>query len=245
MSKLFGNMTKEGTETTEDRLGGGFKVFDTDAYAAVIKLAYAGESSGGAKSMNYEFELEDGSTYKETIWTTNKQGGNSYEKDGKKYLLPGYITADEIALLTVELELSDLDFEEKVINLYDFDARKEVPTKVMMATELLGKKVVLGIQKVLEFKNKKEGDVYVATSDTRETNNIQKVFHHELLVTVPEARAGKKEAGFYTAWVEKNKGQTYDKTKGGAPKSASGAPGSGAPAGGAGAAPRKSLFGGS
>lgn len=242
MSKLFGNLSKEGTEATEDRLGGGFKVFDTDAYAAVIKLAYAGESTGGAKSMNYEFELEDGSTYKETVWTTNKQGGNTYAKDGKKYLLPGYIVADEIALLTAELELTDLEFEEKVINLYDYDAKKEVPTKVQMATELLGKKIILGIQKVLEFKNKKEGDEYVATSDTRETNNIQKAFHYDLMVTVSEAQAGKKEPGFYTAWVEKNKGQTYDKTKGGAPKSATGAPGSGAPAGGAGGAPRKSLF---
>ena len=64
---LFGNVSTEGMEQTEDRLGGGFQPLATSIYPAKIKVAYLTEASSGAKAVNFEFELEGDRTYRETI----------------------------------------------------------------------------------------------------------------------------------------------------------------------------------
>lgn len=66
---------------------------------------------------------------------------NYYEdKNGNKNYLPGFIHANALALLTVGQEISGLDTETKVVNAYSAAAKAEVPTKVDMAMDLLGKR---------------------------------------------------------------------------------------------------------
>jgi hypothetical protein len=246
---IFGGLSSQGLEETQDRLGG-FQVWDTDAYDATIKLAYAGQSSGGARSMSFVFDMPGGREYRETIYVTNRKGENFFlnkDDNTKKVPLPGWTIFEDICLVTVDKEPKDLNFEEKVVNLYDYDQKKEVPTSVQVAVELIGQKVTLGIGKVLENKNVKEGDKYVPTADTREVNVIEKVFHTESKGTVVEARSKQEPGSFYAKWVERNKGNVRDKReiKDGAGGNA-GRPGasSGPPQAGAAQAPKKSLFGG-
>ena len=246
MSNLFGNLTTSGLEETEDRLGGGFKPRETDIYNAKIKVLYAGQAESGAKNLTVVATLPDGKEYRETIYITNKKGENFFlNKDdtSKKVPLPGFTTIDDICLAATGFPLAEQPFEEKVVKIYDYEQKKEVPTSVMVATEVTDKEVSLAIQHVLEDKTKKNdqtGD-YEPTGETRELNQIAKVFHTESKVTMAEAREG-KEAAFWDSWLERNKGQPYDKRKAGkggkpvskeAPKAA---------AGGGGTA-RKSLFG--
>ena len=246
MSNLFGNLNNDGLEKSEDRLGGGFKPRETNIFPMEIVLFYAGQSKDGAKSITIHAKDGDG-VYRETIYITNKKGENFFlNKDDKtkKVPLPGFTTVDDICLAATGFPLAEQVFEEKVFNIYDFDAKKEQPTKVMVATEVMGKTVSLGIQKVLEDKTKKNdqtGD-YEPTGESKETNSIAKVFHTESKVTMAEAREG-KEAAFYHSWLERNKGQTYDKRK---DKSGNGKPASKAPpqaGGGAAQGATKSLFG--
>ena len=44
-------------------------------------------------------------------------------------------------------EINTLETETKVVNVYSFEAKAEVPTKVDMLTELLGQEIVVGIIK--------------------------------------------------------------------------------------------------
>lgn len=249
MSNVFGNLTNDGLEQAQDRLGG-YAPFETDAYDATIKLAYAGKSDGGANSLSIVAETADGREYRETLWVTNKKGENWFlnkQDQSKKVPLPGFTVAEHIALCTVEKPLSQLLFEEKVVNLYDYDQKKDVPTNVQVATELLGKIVTLGIVQSTENKNVKSGNDYVPTAETRQVNSIDKVFHTPTKLTMVEVENNISVAAFYPSWVERNKGITRDRRTikdGGA--GTSGRPNSGPPAGGAAAsgAPRKSLFGG-
>lgn len=246
---IFGGMSSQGLEETQDRLGG-FQVFDTDAYDAKIKLAYAGQSAGGARSMSFVFEMPGGRELRTTEWVTNKKGENFFlNKDDqtKKVALPGWTIFEDICLVTVEKEPKDLAFEEKVVNLYDFDQKKEVPTKVQMAVELIGQSVTLGVGKVLENKSVKQGDAYVPTADTREVNVVEKVFHTESKGTVVEARNNLTPGDFYAKWVKRNQGNVRDKREikdgqGGT----EGRPGqnAGPPQAGSSPAPKTSLFGG-
>ena len=248
---LFGNLKSDGLEQTQDRLGGGYQPKETDIYTGKIKALYAGKSAGGAQSVSLILSLADGSEYRETFWITNKKGENFFlnKADKTKTVpLPGFTIVDDLCLVTTGKPLAEQDTEEKTIKLYDSEAKKELPKAVPMLVEALGLEVSLGIVKVLENKNEKQGDEYVPTAETRELNATDKVFHTETRMTVVEAREGAEVAKFWDSWLERNKGNTRDKRTikdgqagtAGAPKAA-GASAAAAPA--AGGAPRKSLFG--
>lgn len=253
MSAVFGNLKKDGLEESEDRIGGGGFNFDTDIYLATVKAAYAGASAGGAQSVTLLLTIgegKDAKEYRETIYVTNRKGENWFlNKDDKtkKVPLPGFTIIDDLCMMTTDAPLAEQEAEEKVINVYDFEHKKEMPKAVPMLTALLGKQAYVGIVKNLENKTEKQGDEYVAIADTRETNNIEKIFHYPSKLTMVEARNGADEAKFFDSWSDRNKGNTRDKRsikdgEGGSsskPGSGKAPPQAGSSSGGA----RKSLFG--
>lgn len=229
MSLLKSLTTDNSIEDEKDILGGG-GVVDSGAYPAVIKLAYASTADSGAIGITLHFELEGGRKFQTTEWVQSgnaKGNKNFYERDGKKFYLPGFLVVNSICLLTLGKELGELDTEEKVANIYDFDAKKELPTKVQAIPELHGQEVVLGLLKEIVDKTKKEGNEYVPTGETREQNVINKVFRASDGFTTTEIRANADEPVFYTKWVEKNTGQVVDRSskdvKAGAPAGAAAA----------------------
>ena len=245
---LFNNLTTAGLEETTDRLGGGSRIIDTDIYSGRIAVAYHGVSAKGAQFIALHFKHGD-QEYKETIYITNQKGENFFlNKDDKtkKVPLPGFVVIDDLCLIATEKPLCEQETEEKVVNIYDFDLKQEVPKSVQVLVGLTDAPISFGIVRILEDQTKKndQSGEYEPTGKTREVNTIEKVFHTELHLTVPEARAGKDRGEFWDAWLAKNKGQIRDKTskdgaKSGAPAGA--APGSAAPA--AAAQARPSLFG--
>ena len=245
---LFGNLKSEGLEDSQDRLGG-FAPLESGVYDGVIKAMYGGTSTGGSTSVTLIADF-GGKEYKETFYVTNKKGENFFfNKDDKtkKVPLPGFTVVDDICLIATGEALFQQETEDKVIGIYDYDQKKEVPTTVPMMTALLGQKVSLGILKIIENKNEKSGDEYVPTAATRELNNVDKVFHPELNLTVAEARNGvdAADAKFKDAWTERNKGVTRDKRtiKDGEAGSATRPTRAAGAAPAAGATPTKSLFG--
>lgn len=248
---LFKDMTTDGLEETQDRLGGGQHIFETDIYTGTIKAMYAGQSQSGAHNITLIVDF-GGKEYRETIYYTNKNGKNYFfNKDDptKKVPLPGFTVIDDICLSVTGAPLCEQATEEKVVKVWNFDAKKEEPKAVPMITAALGKTISLGVVKQLENKATKQGDEYVPTTEVRTSNYIDKVFHTESKMTVVEAKAGKTEGEFWDAWLKRNQGQERDKRtikdgEGGAagrpaPRSSATPP----QAGGSGAAPRKSLFG--
>lgn len=245
MTKLFGNLSTEGAEKVVDRTGGGGTI-PTGIYTGTIKAAYAGKSTGGANSITTLINV-NGVELRETHWVTNKAGENTYqdkEDKTKKRLLPGFITVNDMTLLIANGELNDMDFEEKILNLYDFDAKREVPTAVQVLTALTGKEVVIAVVEQTVDKQKKDADGnYQNTGETRNENVIEKVLHTDRR-TVVEIRENRDEAAWAATWLPKNEGKARNKAKGADGKT--GAPGgrAGAPGAAAGTpAPKSSLFG--
>ena len=245
---IFGNLTNEGLEETTDRLGG-FQIRATDIYPATIKAAYAGQSAGGARNVTVVVELPDGE-YSETIYVTNKNGENWFSNQNdksKKVPLPGFTTVDDICLVTTGKPLAEQDTEEKVVKIYDFDERKELPKAVPMLVDLIGQPLFLGIvQQTVDKRQKNESTgEYEPTGETRDENVIEKVFHDPTKMTVVEARQGATEPVFFEKWLSKNKGNIRNKAKGADGKGAqSGRPGGGAPQSGNGGQKKTpSLFG--
>lgn len=239
---MFNNLTDTGLEKAEDRLGGGSYIRETDIYTFKIKAAYAGKSAGGAMNVSLICEDSQGE-YRETIYITNRKGENFFVKDGKKIPLPGFTIINDLCLIATNEPLSSQETEEKVIKLYDFEAKKEVPTAVPMIMSLVDAEVSFAIQKIIEDKNAKDDSgEYVPTGETREVNNIVKVFHTETKMTIVEALNGAEEAKFWDAWLEKNQGKVYDKSTKDA-KAQGGKPAPRPTQGGAKEGGRPSLFG--
>lgn len=247
MNALFGSLTTEGLEESSDRLGG-FSPLSTAIYSGNIKLAYAGQSTGGARNVTLVIDC-DGQEHRETIYITNKKGENFFlnkQDNSKKVPLPGFTTIDDLCLIVTGKPLAEQATEEKVVNVYDADAKREVPKSVPMLVDLLNQQASFAILKILENKSEKDSNGnYVATAETRDTNSIDKVFHTATMMTVVEARQGADEPKFYQSWDERNTGKVRDKRdiKDGAASGNAGRPGANSAAPKAGQqSERKSLF---
>lgn len=228
-------------ETTQDKIGGGSFTLDSGLHEARIDKAYLTNSgSSKAVAIAFEFTTTEGKSYKDTIWVTNGEGKNTYlTKDNKLAYLPGFETVSNIALVAVGKELAELTPEDKVIEIYNSELAKKVPTSVQMFTELIGQTIILGLHKVKSFKQAKDPATgkYVDTAETRETNELVNVFS-QAGFTALELKAKATEVDFIKQFEEAFKSDyVKDKTKG---RAAGATPGVGA---GVSNNPTKSLFG--
>lgn len=256
---LFSNMKTDNLEQSEDRLGGGVQAVATDVYEVVIKNMYAGASEGGAQNVTVIADV-GGKEVRETVYITKKTGEHYYyAKDdtskSKKLPLPGFSLINDICLLTTGNDLSDQETAEKVVKIYNFQERKEVPTPVPVLVNTIGKRVLLGISRVIEPTTRADdsGKRVPQYDDNgalkkRTINTINKAYDHSTRRTVNEVIQGIEKPEFIDAWLERFKGKDDDSAIRGLEGGAAGGPGasgSGRPqaAGGGGeAAPKKKLF---
>lgn len=247
MSLLSTLTSDTSIQQEKDTLGNGSYILDSDAYTLRIMLAYITKANSGAMGLVLHTSPDGGKrTLRETLWLTSgtAKGCKNYfeDKNGEKRYLPGFAVANAIAVLTLNKEISQLETEEKVINLYNKEAGKEIPTKANVITELLNQEFIGGVLKQLSDKNVQDATgAYVPSGETREENVLDKVFNADGL-TLAELRAGKTEGEFLAKWKEKWVGQINDRsTKGVA--GVAGKPAAGASSAPAANKPTPSLFG--
>jgi len=102
--------------------------------------------------------------------------------------------------------------EEKIIKLYDFGQGKEVDTKVEMLIDMVNKPIIAGMVKRVVDKNvKNDAGNYVPSGDTREENEINKLFDSEGF-TVAEREGGLDAPVFIDQWKKKWDGVVVDKS---------------------------------
>ena len=231
MSLLSQLSTDSNIADEKDSVGGGSRVRESGLYPMTVALAYLTKSKGESLALNLVLKDSAGEVKQQQWMTSGKEKGckNFYEKDGEKFYLPGFLQANALALLTLGKEISQLDTEPKVVNLYNFDAKAEVPTKVDMIMDLVGTEILVGLIKQTVDKNVKDATGnYVPSGETRDENEVDKMFRMKDRMTTAEIRAQAEEAVFHETWSTKWAGQTKDKsTKGagtaGAPKPAAAA----------------------
>lgn len=245
MSLLASLTTDNAIADEKDSVGGGFRIRESGLYPTTIELAYITKANSGALALNVVFKDDQGE-FRQQFWMTSgaaKGCKNYYEKDGERHYLPGFIHANALALLTVGKEISQLDTEKKVINLYSKEAKAEVPTQVDMLMDLIKQPILLGLVKQTVDKNVQAADgTYVPSGETREENEVDKIFRAKDKMTTAEIRAGAEQANFFAVWEQKWAGKTKDKTsKTAGNKGTAGAPRAAAPV--ANSRPTTSLFG--
>lgn len=219
MSALFGNIEKPADIQQETDFVGGPSLLDTDVYEWDIQYAYGTVAQSGAQGLVVVFKNKDGYEYRETFYLTSgiAKGGKNYwvDRNGDKHFLPGFNQAEAIAQLTTGKSITELPAEEKTIALYNYEAKAEVPTKVNMLMDLVGKKIAGGLQKQLINRTVQHPETkrYLNTSETREVNVMDKFFRVTDGLTVAEIRAGATEPKFLATWKDKFKGKVIERVK--------------------------------
>ncbi len=243
---MLANLTTDATIATEKDSIGGSRTLDSGLYDCTVSMAYINKSAGGAMGLVLTLKTAEGNEVRQTLWMTSgtaKGCKNYYEdKQGAKQYLPGFTHANALCLLTVGKEISALETETKVVNVYSPEAKAEVPTKVEVLMDLLNQEIIVGLIKQNVDKTvKNDAGVYVATGETKDENEIDKFFRAKDKMTTAEIRAQADEAVFINSWEAKWKDKVKDRAKG----AAAGLPGvpklGGAPS--AAKKPTTSLFG--
>ena len=166
-------------ESTIERLGGGY-IWESGVYPVIIKSVYLDQAESEAVSFNIILENKEGKELKEVFYIkSGKEKGNKsyYTKDGKNYPLLGYSVADSLCVAATEQHLDKIleTLEHKVINIYNVDAGKEVPTERPVPMSLIGKPIKVAVHQVLENKRKKNTTtgIYEEILDTRTINQCK------------------------------------------------------------------------
>lgn len=222
---------------------GGFRIYESDAYEAVVKMAYLGQAKSGAQFVGLQLTLNGSDEYREDLYFTNKEGENFYTKGKEDFILPGFQNLDELCLLTTGVKFEEQETEEKIVKLYDREAKAETNQSVQVLTNVIGQPVIVGIKKETNWKQvlNDQTNKYEDTAEKRDTNQISKFFHADNQATVTEALKELPFGKFFEEWVNAHKGQTNDKTRGASAPTGGGAGKAGRP-GAAPAGATASLF---
>ncbi|QYW02267.1 ssDNA-binding protein [Stenotrophomonas phage Philippe] len=212
---MFQNQKKtDQLEVAEDRVGG-FQLFESNVYEGRIKMFAGVESDGGAKGILFTVET-NGREYSETIYVTSgrEKGQKNYYIDtkngNKERPLPGWTLMNDVAMCaTGGTDLTEVEWEKKTVEVYSSADGKKIPKELEVATDLIGKTVLLGILHKKENKTKKNdntGKYEPIPGEFREFNAINAVFDLDTQKTVREAQ-NDSEAKFHDKWLEANKGK--------------------------------------
>ncbi len=210
-------------EEERDSVGGG--TLESGVYLGVIELAYLDAAPSGAISVNINFKTDANRNVRQTIYISNKKGEFVYKnKDNKDNPLPGYAQMDAFFTAVTGKGIAQQSLEEKVINIYNYDLKKEVPQTRKVFMDILNKPIAAGILQVSEERTTKDSNYTVGTGEYREFNEFNKWFDADTGLTNVEKKAGETEPKVLELWKTVNKGKkvvrnaaTRDTSKAGAP----------------------------
>lgn len=242
MSNIFAKKKPAAKAEVEDDYVGGGGTLETDIYPAEIKYAYIGKAANSdARNLTLCLKV-NGLDITRQIWMTNRDGEVTYQDKKSKEVknLPGFNQVNGLCMLLVSKEVGNMDVEEKTLSLYDYESKKDVPQAVDCFVELHGLKLQVAIQKQTVDKTEKNESTgeYEPTGETRDTNEFIKFFPEDRLVTISEVAHFIKSLGgdfedvlndgdlskaiskmtedgdYATKWLEKNRGETWDRSTG-------------------------------
>lgn len=214
----------------DEDIVGGFSPLATNVYSGKIKLVYMGQSNKGAECVTVVLDIE-GREYRETIYVSSapvpeKDGKPAqpakyyYTRNDKEYPMPGLRTLMDICELSAGKSFKKVgeSLQDKLVKVYDYDQKKEVPKNVPVITDLIDKPIMVAIRHTQEPK-------YNDASKIIDKNDIAKIFDPQTGKTLTE-KLEDKEPLFKEEWLNKwkdkiitNKGNNSSNKKKGSPSS--------------------------
>lgn len=204
----FGEDVQENSENV-----GGWSADDSGIQTVMFDLAYQTESKNGAYALNLNSKDKDGNERRYTIYFTNRNKEVFYidKKTQEKKMLPGYQLINNLCLAACGKSFQEVvkASKKKVIDLYDFESRSDVPTEVTTYPAMCKKVLKIGVIKVSKNKFVKGKE----TNEKVEVNEIHTAFRKDDNLTPKEVKDKVKEAKAYPKWVKYWDGRVKDEFK--------------------------------
>lgn len=221
--------------TKDDDIVGGFSPLETDIYTGKIKLVYMGQSNKGAECATIVLDI-NGKELRETVYLSSapvpaKDGKPAqeakyfYKKNDKEYPMPGLRILMDMCELSVGKAFKEVgkSVSDKLVKVYDFEQKKEIPKNVPVITDLLDKPIMVAVKYIQEPK-------YNDPNKIISKNEISKIFDPITGKTLTE-KIENKEPSFKDEWLKqwkgnivKRKSNSSNNKKKGSPISAKKAP---------------------
>lgn len=216
INELLGGINvEEGISDSRDSVS---YFLDSGIYDMVIEHAYFREGDSGTKGIEIKLvDSEDPTkSMRQFLWFANSEGRTSHGESNRLYPTTE-VTKDLLEIVNNE-ELSPqvfsdaeklqelFAFEPKTIEVYDFEARAELPTEVLLSTTLTGEIVKVGIIKEVS-------DNYKEPSKSRTQNIIDKIFDPNTGQTVLERRTDEEAIFGEKVWRGRDSTYVSDRRK--------------------------------
>ena len=191
VNNIFGNQESVSLQEVESDFVGGSGPLRSNIYKGIIKYAYVDKArESEAKCLKLNIQIENEGEIAKTIWFTNKNGEIHYndKKTGEKRNLPGFNQVDSLAMLVLGKSITQVDVEEKILKVYDYDKKEEAPKKVDCFFDFHNQPVQVAIQRQTIDKTSKNDvtGLYEPTGETVDVNEFVKFFPGDKLVTISE-----------------------------------------------------------
>lgn len=188
-------------EEERDVVGG--RTLPTGVYKGMIELVYLDAAPSGAKNVNIHMKV-DNRVIQQTIYISNKAGKFTYGEGENARPLPGYSQVDSFLKALTGKGISEQTIEEKTIKIYNYDKKKEVPSKREVFTDTINQPIAAGILHVKEERTTKESGYKDGTGEYREYNEFNKWFDAETGLTNLEKKAEATEPAYLATWKKNN-----------------------------------------
>lgn len=188
---------------------------ESGVYEATIDMAYMHTAASGAVAVFVKLETAAGNKLEDRIYITSsdaKGNAQTYQdkKTGEVKTMPGLLKINALCELVVGKEFSEMNTEEKTIKLWSFEEKQEVPVKKEVFMELVGKKVHIGVLKVIENKRAPDGNGnWGPTNDMKTINEVDKYFDENRL-SLKEKQTG-QPSKYCETWERLNTGKDKNK----------------------------------
>ena len=118
---------------------------------------------------------------------------------------------NSIAFATLGKDFLELDLQSRPVKVYDRESRSMVDLNKDVPVALLNTKLKVALLKCIKDKDilNSEGK-YVPTGETKELNEISKVFNYTSGMTSTETKANAEKPEFIYKWLDKFKGEVSD-----------------------------------
>jgi len=194
----------------------------TALYEGLIKAAYLIPSPWNDNEMDLAMHIELPSGYEHKIQKAvlrDKSPQVTNAKTGKKELMWSYQQVSHIvgAALNGKTLADAFDScQTKKVEIYDFDSRKDVLTDVQMVADLVGKKLLIGLQRKIANKNQKNSDgTWTPLPERKQTLEFGIAGSIDDRRTFVEIQAGiaPEEAKEVDLWEKANSGKDWNAYK--------------------------------
>lgn len=171
---IFLNTAQAAQQVTEAPTGGNsFAIPTSGAYPTTLQLCYMKQNA--AKPSNTDlffiFKLDNGFIWNYPVYSVLVNGSPmSPDKDGKPKLNYGFQTATRLFLTFTgkTLEEAGSNIVQKIIEVYNFDQAKNLPTTVDAFADTLGAKGIVGLTRKIENKKTSVDGTWINLPERKE-----------------------------------------------------------------------------